>query len=107
MGPPKKKANSAGKRRRISEETVNPRNDEVHDQSTVDPAMLQSITADVTESVLDELKKAGIIMPGQSQLDTQSITQPGVPPNHAHSDQHEDNALSQTTAPPDEAQQRA
>lgn len=109
MGPPKKKANSAGrtsKRRRISEETVNPRNDEVHDQSTADPAMLQSITADVTESVLDELKKAGIIA-GQSQLDTQSITQPGVPPNHAHSDQHQDNALSQTTAPPDEAQQRA
>lgn len=53
MGPPKKKANSAGrtsKRRRISEETVSPRNDEIHDQSSTDPTMVQSITAAVTKS---------------------------------------------------------
>lgn len=111
MGPPKKKANSAGrtsKRRRISEETVSPRNDEIHDQSTTDPAMLQSITAAVTKSVMGELQKAGIIA-GQSQHDTQNSTQPGGPPNRVHPDQHQDNALSQTvtTAPPDEGQQRA
>lgn len=76
--------------------------------------MLQSITAAVTKSVLGELQKAGIIASqsqhdGQIQHDTQSITQPGGPPNHAHPDQHQDNELSQTvtTAPPDEAQQRA
>lgn len=69
--------------------------------------MLQTITAAVTKSVLGKLQKAGIIA-GQSQHDTQSITQPGGPPNHAHPDQHPDNELSQTvtTAPPDEAQQR-
>lgn len=65
--------------------------------------MLQTITAAVTKSV----QKAGIIA-GQSQHDTQSIMQPGGPPNHAHPDQHPDNELSQTvtTVPPDEAQQR-
>lgn len=70
--------------------------------------MLQSITAAVTKSVFGGLQKAGIIA-GQSQHDTQSSTQPGGPPNHAHPDQHQDNELSQTvtTARPDEAQQRA
>lgn len=78
MWPPKKKADSAGrtsKRRSISEETVIPRNDEIHDLSTTDPAMLQSITAAVTKSVLGELQKAGIIASqskhdGQIQHDT-------------------------------------
>lgn len=93
MGPPKKKSNSAcrtSKRRRISEGTVSPRNVEIHDQSTTDLAIIQSITASVTKSVLGEPQKAGIIA-GQSQHDTQSITQPGGPPNHAHPDQHQVN----------------
>lgn len=58
MGP-KKRANSANrtsKRRRISEKTVSPRNDEDHDYSSTDPSMVQSITAAVTQSVLGELQ---------------------------------------------------
>lgn len=86
-----KRANTASrtsKRRRISDKTVSPRNDEDHVYSSTDPSMVQFITAAVTQSVFGELQKAGILA--------------------GHPDQQQDNELSQTvaTASPDEAQQK-
>lgn len=99
MGPPNKRANSAertSKRRRISEETVSPRNDGIHDQSSTDPEMVQSITVAVTRSVLGEIQKAGILA-GHNQHDIQSITQPGGQANHANPDQHQEAMLFANT----------
>lgn len=59
----KKRANSISrttKNKRITEKTVSPTYDVDDDHKYTDPPMAHSITAAVTQSVLGELKRAGI-----------------------------------------------
>lgn len=59
----KKRANSISrttKNKKITEKTVSPTYDVDDDHKYTDPPMAHSITAAVTQSVLGELKRAGI-----------------------------------------------